>query len=249
MVSLVTWFDILYEINIPSKILQSPPLDLLEVSFEKTLRTAKEIAQNVGIDDQFDNEQRSRRKATQFAYETVDSPINDPVMCFKVNFFNQVLDTAIQSITERFAQLSEHSNLFAFLYNISEIKEEDELLKHCKDLQLALTYNDSLTTDINAVELNQEIIAFNRRSSEENCDPRKVLEYIYKRKMVELFSNLVTALQILLTLPITAASAERSFSKLKIIKNYLRSQIGQIRLVGLAILSIENEVSNNYICM
>lgn len=143
VVSLVTWYDILYEINISSKILQSPSLDLSEaiiqlnvtkkflenyrseVGFEKTLRTAKEIAQNVGIDDQFDNEQRSRRKATQFAYETVDSPINDPVMRFKVNFFNKVLDTAIQSITERFAQLSEHSNLFAFLYNISEIKEED----------------------------------------------------------------------------------------------------------------------------
>lgn len=61
---------------------------------------------------------------------------------------------------------------------------------------------------------------------------------------MELFPNLVTALQILLTLPITAASAERSFSKLKIIKNYLRSQICQIRLVGLATLSIENDISN-----
>lgn len=77
-------------------------------------------------------------------------------MRFKVNFFNQVLDTAIQSITERFAQLSEHRNLFSFLYNISIIKEEDELLKHCKDLQLALTSNDGLTTDISAVELHQK---------------------------------------------------------------------------------------------
>lgn len=62
--------------------------------------------------------------------------------------------------------------------------------------------------------------------------------------MVEIFPNLVTALKILLTLPITAASAERSFSKLKIIKNYLRSQICQMRLVGLATLSIEKDVSN-----
>jgi len=62
--------------------------------------------------------------------------------------------------------------------------------------------------------------------------------------MVELFPNLVTALKILLTLPITAASAERSFSKLKIIKNYLRSQICQMRLVGLTVLSIEKDVSN-----
>ena len=39
----------------------------------------------------------------------------------------------------------------------------------------------------------------------------------------------------------TVASAERSFSKLKIIKSYLRSSISQERLDGLALLSIESE--------
>lgn len=47
---------------------------------------------------------------------------------------------------------------------------------------------------------------------------------------------------ILLTIPVTAASAERSFSKLKLIKNYLRSAMSQETLNGLAILSIENEL-------
>lgn len=50
------------------------------------------------------------------------------------------------------------------------------------------------------------------------------------------------ALRILLTIPVTAASAERSFSKLKIIKNFLRSTISQNRLVGLATISIEHEI-------
>ena len=44
-----------------------------------------------------------------------------------------------------------------------------------------------------------------------------------------------------LTIHVTVATAERSFSKLKLIKNYLRSTMGQERLVGLAILSIESE--------
>lgn len=42
---------------------------------------------------------------------------------------------------------------------------------------------------------------------------------------------------------ITVASAERSFSKLKLIKNYLRWTMSQKkRLNGLAILSIEKEM-------
>jgi hAT family C-terminal dimerisation region len=51
------------------------------------------------------------------------------------------------------------------------------------------------------------------------------------------------ALRIFLTIPVTEASCERSFSKLKIIKNYLRSSIGQERLSGLAIISIENNIT------
>lgn len=51
------------------------------------------------------------------------------------------------------------------------------------------------------------------------------------------------ALRIAATLPVTVASAERSFSKLKHIKNYLRSTMSQDRLNGLALISINHEVS------
>lgn len=48
-----------------------------------------------------------------------------------------------------------------------------------------------------------------------------------------------------MTLPVTAATAERSFSKLKILKNYLRSNMSQDQLVGLATLSIESEIAED----
>jgi hypothetical protein len=40
-------------------------------------------------------------------------------------------------------------------------------------------------------------------------------------------------------MPVTVASAERSLSKLKLLKNYLRSTMSQERLNGLATLCIE----------
>ena len=55
----------------------------------------------------------------------------------------------------------------------------------------------------------------------------------------DVFPNLRTALQILLTVSVSVASCERSFSKLKLIKTYLRSTMTQERPTNLAILSIE----------
>ena len=51
---------------------------------------------------------------------------------------------------------------------------------------------------------------------------------------------------IFLSLPVTTATAERSFRMLKlpIIKNFLRSQMSQDRLDGLSMLSIETEKAN-----
>jgi len=46
-----------------------------------------------------------------------------------------------------------------------------------------------------------------------------------------------------LTIPATATSAETFFSKLKLLKNYLRSAMPQTRLVDLARLNIESSIA------
>ena len=48
-----------------------------------------------------------------------------------------------------------------------------------------------------------------------------------------------------MTVPVTVAAAERSFSKLKLIKNFLRSSMSQERLSGLGLISIENKRAKN----
>ncbi|KAK2442098.1 zinc finger MYM-type protein [Trifolium repens] len=61
-------------------------------------------------------------------------------------------------------------------------------------------------------------------------------------KFVDCYPNVSIAYIILLTVPVTVASAETSFSKLKLIRTYLRSSMSQERLNGLATLSIENDM-------
>jgi hypothetical protein len=59
---------------------------------------------------------------------------------------------------------------------------------------------------------------------------------------MDCYPNIFVAYRILFTIPITVASAERSFSKLKLLKNYLRSTMSQEMLNGLATLCIEKKL-------
>lgn len=75
--------------------------------------------------------------------------------------------------------------------------------------------------------------------------PKALIKFILENHYEQSFPNLVIALRILLTLSLTVASAERSFSKLKLIKTYLRSNMLQCRLTGLAEISIEIDELKN----
>ena len=63
------------------------------------------------------------------------------------------------------------------------------------------------------------------------------------------FPNLRISLQILLTIQVSIASCERSFSKLKLILSYARASMGQDRLSDLALLSVERKTLEKQILM
>lgn len=76
-------------------------------------------------------------------------------------------------------------------------------------------------------------------------EPYTILQYLFENDLFSTFPNTVISLRILLTLPISVASGERLFSKLKIIKNYLRSTMVQHSLNNLSIIAIEHEILDN----
>ena len=67
----------------------------------------------------------------------------------------------------------------------------------------------------------------------------EILQFV---KAADSYPNVSFAYRILLTIPVIVASAERSFSKLKLLRNCLRSTMSQERLNGLAMCSIEKDI-------
>ncbi|KAL5732706.1 hypothetical protein ACOSQ2_032398 [Xanthoceras sorbifolium] len=67
----------------------------------------------------------------------------------------------------------------------------------------------------------------------------KILEFLIA---LDFYPNVSIAYRILLTLPVTGTFADINFSKLKILKSYLRSTMLQDGLNGLAMLCIENDM-------
>jgi hypothetical protein len=197
---------------------------------------------------------RRRRKKTQFSYEAPDEPVENPEDDYRINFFNVLMDQAIMSFEERFSQLMKFQDIFGFLFNIQAYKEihsdcsaSAELLKLCLSLQQAMSEKGDGTvddeSDIDGQSLYDEVKTLANILPQNSVSPLDVLRYMVSNGLQELLPNLTVALCILLTVPVTVASGERSFSRLKLIKTYLRSTMSQDRLVGLAILSIENDVA------
>lgn len=264
ILSMLCWYDILQRINIISKFLQSHQINIPQcinlienvTAFLKGYRengfteieiNAKDIAAQMNISPEFPLVSQFRlRKRKRFDNERPDEPIIDPRQTFKVEFFNYIIDVALNSLEERFDQLVCHNDTFKFLYNI---KDSDVTLDQCKTLESKLYNKNTNSSDINAIELFDEINLYKTTFSDIQQSslqsPLDVLNKLAENGFLEIFPNLTIAFRILLTIPVSVATGEATFSKLKLIKNYLRSTMTQTRLSDLALLSIESELANN----
>jgi len=153
---------------------------------------------------------------------------------FYVLVFLPLVDTPLFQLEDRFKGLKIVSNTFNFLLPPNIIKlNEAEIVKSCYDF--IQFYKTDVTSDLSSQVLSlKEFI--------KNTDMKTIKElclYLIENDLSSLYSEVVTSCIIFLSLPVTVATAERSFSKLKLIKNYLRNSISQDQLTNISILNIE----------
>lgn len=254
IVFLVLWERLLLSIKKASVELQSPQLDLcaalrllsmaenelriLRNSWESILSTALDMSKTWGVTPEFQHK-RDRTIKKFFDELASDERLRDPEKAFKVNIFYAVVDTALMQLRERFCGQGLVSDTFSFLFpkNLTQLSDE-EVETPCRNL--CDLYKEDFE---NADDLISEVRSFKNEFSEELKEKSTVTDIInilLSSHIASSMPELLSLCILFVTLPVTVASAERSFSKLKLIKNYLRSTMAQDRLDGLAVVAIEN---------
>ncbi|GFY23796.1 uncharacterized protein TNCV_3535901 [Trichonephila clavipes] len=143
-------------------------------------------------------------------------------------------DKASNAFESRFDLIGTDSNYFQFLYNICDLKDTppNDELKYCKDLKAVLT--DGNLSDINALDLAMVAVLalLNKKGSNRDfkilIEPGFCSESRYSFKVIAYSPN-------------KCGMWKRSFSKLKLIKKFLRSLTTEDRLNGLTTIAIEHE--------
>lgn len=166
-----------------------------------------------------------------------DQRLSNEKRYFETQVFYPCIDIVVTQLQVRFPGLSEIRDLFSCILNLRSVLKNEISIGAKK---LAEEFDD-----FNSAELTNQIesfktFAFELESLSSVFDITKLL-IVENNNLMKSFPELLKAFYLFLTLPVTVASAERSFSKLKIIKSYLRNTMSQTRLSGLAMISIENE--------
>ncbi|XP_068250713.1 uncharacterized protein [Palaemon carinicauda] len=183
-----------------------------DTEFEKVLVDATELANDSEIGPVFvADSARLRKKKRLFDYEGEDPPVQNAKVNFKVNFYFAVIDVAINFVLERFQQLQQMKSIFGFLYDVKSLNgiTNTQLREHCTKLETAL--RDGESKDISATDLCHKLQAVVCRLQPDTVTPLDVLKFICEQGLVHSVPNTFVALRIMLTLPVSVASGERSF--------------------------------------
>lgn len=162
---------------------------------------------------------------------------------FRIQSYLPVIDQFESSLQQRLEAYKLVDTRFGFLNKLDTFTNE-EIIKAAQNLE------EIYKNDIED-QLGNELIQFKAfyREFQKDYENEKVISqerWLYKllleKNVKDCFPNIEVTLRMYLSLMVTNSSGERSFSKLKLIKNRLRTSMLEDRLNVLALLSIENDI-------
>ena len=101
---------------------------------------------------------------------------------------------------------------------------------------------DALQTEIFSLKVSSLLTGVLKKAESEKRRATFIDLFTVLNEEPECYGTTIKLMKIALTLPLTSCSAERAFSKLKLIKSRLRSTMNQERLESLMLMSVEPDI-------
>ena len=214
----------------------------LRDDFESFYAECQLVANALEIETDFPE---MRKKPRQFFddHNTNTSATFSAKENFHVNVYNVALDTVISQIGQRYQVIAKVEETFNVLQNFAELEVAD-ISARCEILAKAYSH------DLDAELLLSELICLKNVypanfDRDDKSSPLRLLNKIFDLNMAAVFPCICIACRLFCTLPVTVASAERSFSVMARVKNVLRNAMGQERLASLGVLAVESEIAKS----
>lgn len=247
------WNNILQRFHKTSAALQAVELDLcnavelvsslrgyvasLRDDFDKFESDAKRMSPTVSPNYKADIHRQKKRKRPHDESGEPDHETSGRD-AFRTRVFIAIIDRLVAELDRRYASYKIINQKFGFLNNIMLMPLSDLRRDAC---ELQKLYSGDLEADL-VEELVQFRMLIGDNMQNQGTSAQTLLQFLRTRNLLTVFPNVGIALRLYLTLPVTNASGERSFSKLGLVKSRLRSTMGQCRLNQLILMSLESDI-------
>lgn len=175
---------------------------------------------------------RARKPSRRIDYGTGEAHAFDSSESYYRKIYYEIVDQVISSLKERFDS------------------ETMDFLNYCEDFLTDKDINSSKLEEIFKNDFDYERLELHRDmfldiAHTEGLEPKNLKDVVTllkslarRDKTTDFLLEFVKLVRILLTVPVTTCTAERSLSVLRILKNYLRSTMNQNRFNHLAIIYV-----------
>lgn len=205
-----------------------------DVVFRQLFEEAKEVA------EQLDVTIKCPRIVKIQIHRANNQPAQSAEEYFRRSVYIPLLDSIINDLEDRLS--SEVMNLFklgVFIPKVVYSKNENEDVEIVKEL---VNQYKHLLDNPPVSMVTNEYRLWKMKWQREKKIPQTIYNLIENCDS-DMYPNVRKFLSILATLPVSVATAERSFSTLRRLKTWLRASMAEERLIGLALLHIHNDIS------
>lgn len=211
------------------------PLNV-ENTFKEIFAHAEEIAENIGAKLDVPRLVQRQMNCAKLPPQTAES-------YFRTHVYIPLVESVVEDLKQRLPEevLEVYCLNTLLPHHVNDKESQTNLSILAAKYGVLLGMGDVALQTILRAEFSLWVAKWTREQ-EKGPLPSTAAEAL-EESDPELYPNIRTLLRVLATLPVSVATAERSFSSLRRIKTWIRSWCGEKRLNGLALLNVHRDVN------